>query len=96
VLLLMALVLFGGAVVLDFFEGLDREHPWNAYEYLANRYDLEAFTIQRFRARPYDALGHFSRSLEEFFEMLANTCVWTAIVTRAGTLFRDVRFQIVG
>jgi hypothetical protein len=94
-LLLVAFVLFGGAVVLDFFEGLERDHPWNVYAQLAQDPHLEEFTRARFRQTAYAAFGHFSRSLEEFCEMLASTCIWTAIVMRAGALFRDVRLQLV-
>ena len=34
------------------------------------------FARARFRHTPYDTLEHFSRSLEEFLEMLANTLLW--------------------
>ena len=92
-LIVVALLLFALAVALDFVEGLDEFHPWNLYAVLADSTDLWVFTEDRFGQSGYDTLRHFSRSLEEFCEMLATTCIWTAIVGRAGALLHDVRLQ---
>jgi hypothetical protein len=87
-----AFLLFGFAVGLDFFEGLEANHPWNVYSAVATRFDLTEFAQTRFREAPYDMLLHFSRSLEEFAEMLGITCVWTALVGHAGKVMPTVRF----
>jgi len=47
------------AVILDFIEGMDAEHPLNVYSWLKQAYMLEDYTVD-----------HFARSLEEFLEML--------------------------
>jgi hypothetical protein len=61
------------------------------YAALVERFDLAAFTRARFRQEPYEALRHFSRSLEEFFEMLAMTSIWTALLRGGGAYFQGVR-----
>ena len=79
-LVVFAFMLFGMAVGLDFLEGLDPDHPWNLYTAAVNRYDVSEFTRARFSQSPYETVLHFSRSIEESFEMLANTCFWAAIL----------------
>ncbi len=83
---LLALALFGLAVALDFQEGLKVTHPLNLYTELILRFDLADFTQSRFGQRPYDAVLHFSRALEETFEMFANTLIWTAMISHAGVV----------
>ena len=92
-LVVAAFLLFGIAVGLDFLEGLESDHPWNLYAAAVTSYDMTHFTETRFSQMPYDTLVHFSRSLEEFVEMLANTCIWTAMLGRAGAVIQHVRFQ---
>ena len=93
VLIVVALLLFAAAVALDFVEGLDADHPWNLHAVLAASTDLSDFTEARFGQSAYETIRHFSRSLEEFSEMLATTCIWTAMVGRAGALLDNVRLQ---
>lgn len=57
-LLLAAVGCMGSAVVIDFFEGLDDEHPWNVLEYLRAHFEASDYTV-----------SHFAKSLEEFLEM---------------------------
>ncbi len=57
-MLVAAVGCMGSAVVIDFFEGLGDEHPWNVLEYLRARFDASDYTV-----------SHFARSLEEFLEM---------------------------
>jgi hypothetical protein len=95
-LLVAAFLLFGAAVVLDFLEGLESDHPWNLYAGIVARYDLRGFTEARFAQPPYEALLHFSRSFEEWLEMLANTCLWTAVLGGAGVVATDVRLRTTG
>lgn len=88
-----AIAMFAVAVGLDFFEGLDPDHAWNPYSAITREYDLSSFTRARFGQSPYATLVHFSRSIEEFLEMLANTCFWTALVRHVGVVMPSVRFQ---
>jgi uncharacterized membrane protein len=85
-LIVGAILLFAVAVGLDFFEGLSAQHPWNPYTPIIARYDISEFTQARFRQSPYTTLLHFSRAIEEFIEMLANTCFWAALVGHLGTM----------
>ncbi|MGH9461199.1 MAG: hypothetical protein ACRD1X_08270 [Vicinamibacteria bacterium] len=64
------------AVGLDFLEGLEPDHPWNLYAAISDRYDLEPWTESRFGESSYDALDHFSRSMEEALEMAAISILW--------------------
>jgi hypothetical protein len=86
--------LFGVAVGLDFLEGLDEDHAWNVYAGLASRYDLASFTKSRFGQAPYATLQHFSRSLEEFVEMLANTLIWTALLRHIASVTDSIRIRV--
>ena len=92
-LIVAAIVMFAAAVGLDFFEGLSATHTWNPYSAIAARNDLEPFTQARFGQSPYTTLLHFSRSIEEFLEMLANTCFWTALVGHLRTTIPDIRLR---
>ncbi len=92
---LLALALFGFAVLMDFQEGLEVRHPLNLYTELVLRFDLADFTQARFGQRPYDTLVHFSRALEETFEMLANTLVWAAMVSHAGAVIGSLHVRPV-
>jgi len=91
--LIAAVLLFGLAVVLDFFEGLPLAHPWNVHRELALRFDLAGFTEARFGERPYDTLLHFSRAIEETCEMLATTLIWSTILRHAGTVVGSLRVR---
>lgn len=64
------------AVGLDFVEGLAPEHRFNLYSWAAGRFELEPWAMQRFGKPAFDALRHFSKSLEEAIEMLAITLLW--------------------
>ena len=90
---LAALGCLGLAVGLDFIEGLDREHAWNLYGWAADRYDFDTFTRARFRHGEYTTLRHFSRSLEEFLEMLAMTVLWAVFLERLTAMASDLRVR---
>ena len=83
------------AVALDFFEGLDADHPWNLYTPLARRFPIEPWTLLRFGRSAYDTIEHASKSIEEYLEMLGNTLMWLAFLRYltglAGTL--RIRFK---
>lgn len=46
------------AVLLDFFEGLDKGHAWNLHGWIRESLTLSEYTVR-----------HFSKSFEEFLEM---------------------------
>jgi hypothetical protein len=94
ILLLASLGLLALAVGLDFIEGLERDHPWNLYEALQLRYDLDPFTVPRFKETSYDALRHFSKSLEEFIEMFAQTILWGVLLVHAGRVGNPVDIRL--
>ncbi len=68
-LLVLAMACFVIAVGVDFIEGLDKYHKWNIHTMIRDRYDLQAYTVR-----------HFSKSMEEFLEMLGVTLFWTAFI----------------
>ena len=94
VLVLSALTCLGLAVGLDFVEGLDEDHPWNLYTWIVGQVDLADFTAVRFRQTPYDTLEHFSRSLEEFLEMLASTLLWVTFLRHLSSVASDVHLSL--
>ena len=96
VLIVTAIACFVMAVGLDFVEGLDRDHRWNLYTTISERYDLAAFTTVRFGQSPYGTLRHFSRSIEEFLEMLANTILWVLFLQQLTVVASDLRVRFTG
>lgn len=72
------------AVALDFVEGLPRAHPWNLITAWSHNAGWSAFAMEQFGRSGFDALRHFSKSLEEFIEMLAQTILWAALIPRLG------------
>ncbi len=60
VLLFVAAGFMAIAVGLDFIEGLDDSHAWNAQVWIREAFDLSKYTVR-----------HFAKSLEEFLEMVA-------------------------
>ena len=93
-LVLSALACLVAAVGLDFIEGLGEEHPWNLYAWIVAQVDLAEFTVTRFRHTPYDTVEHFSRSLEEFLEMLANTLLLVTFLRHLPFVASDVRLRL--
>jgi len=85
-LLLIALLLMGIAVVLDFIEGLDKNHPWNIFTYIREYYELRSYTV-----------SHFAKVLEEFLEMLSITTFWVIFTKHLLYLVRrqGVKIQVV-
>ena len=69
VLFVTALALYGFAVGLDFIEGMDQKHPLNIHEHIRAAFDLRTYTVR-----------HFSKSLEEFSEMLGTTLLWVVFL----------------
>jgi len=80
-LLVAGFGMFGFAVGLDFFEGLDPDHAWNVYAASlagSNRAALEP--------AQYETLLHFSRAIEEFAEMFGTTLIWTSLLMNTPAL----------
>jgi hypothetical protein len=88
-IILTAFALMALCVGLDFIEGLDPDHPWNAYTQLNIRFQLDPFTVPRFREVGYETLRHFSKSLEEFLEMLSTLLLLTTLIRQAGHVWGD-------
>lgn len=83
ILVPVAFFLLAVAVGLDFIEGLSDSHPWNLYASLNDRYDIDPYTVPHFREVGLETIRHFSKSLEEFIEMLAVTLLWVAMIRHA-------------
>ena len=60
VILCSAIGLMTIAILLDFFEGLDKANPWNPHSWIRESFTLSNYTVR-----------HFSKSIEEFLEMCA-------------------------
>ncbi len=86
IIIVLALTCFVTAVGLDFVEGLDKKHEWNFHTMIREKYDLQKYTVR-----------HFSKSLEEFLEMLGITLFWTSFILYFKYLPKGgVRFYITG
>ena len=57
-ILVFAVGIMAIAVLLDFFEGLDKANPWNPHSWIRESFTLSNYTVR-----------HFSKSIEEFLEM---------------------------
>ena len=93
-LVVLAIACFAVAVGLDFVEGLDREHPWNLYRWIAERWAIEPFTRERFGVSAFRALRHFSKSIEESIEMLGNSLLWYVLLRALGERAYEIRIRL--
>jgi hypothetical protein len=66
------------AVGLDFFEGLSVPHAWNIQTRMADAYDLNLYAIR-----------HFSKSLEEFIEIVGMALFWVAFIKFLSLLIQN-------
>lgn len=82
-LIFLGLMWMSIAVVLDFFEGLEREHAWNIYTYLAETYRLKDYTV-----------WHFAKVAEEFLEMLSISTFWIIFSRHLFFLIKPVEIKI--
>ncbi len=93
-LLATAMLCLAAAVALDFFEGLEREHPANLYGAALNRYPfLDAWSERRFGSAGEETLRHFSKSIEETLEMGAMSILWFVLLGHLGAAAADVRLR---
>jgi len=93
-LVFLGLGLFAVAVGMDFCEGLDPKHPWNPYAWVASHPGIEAWTQARFQRPAFDTARHFSKSIEETFEMLGTTFIWTAMLRHWSSIARGMRIRV--
>jgi len=70
------------AVVADFFEGLDIDHPYNLHGWIEYTWDLTEYQVR-----------HFSKSVEEFMEMLAMTLLWITFLRHLVRTFPGIKLQ---
>jgi hypothetical protein len=92
-LLLAALACLAIAVGLDFVEGLDLEHPWNLHVRLNRIVGFDAPADAWFGKTGVDAIEHFSKSIEEFLEMLANTLMWVVFLRYLTERYEMIRIR---
>ncbi len=95
VLLLVALACFAVAVGMDFVEGLEEDHPQNPYTRLVEILELDGPAERWFERDGFDAVVHFSKSIEEFLEMLGNTLLWAAFLRFLIGLSGELRLRFV-
>jgi hypothetical protein len=81
-LVFAALGLLAAAVGLDFIEGMDPEDPLNLHEHIRAAWALTAYDV-----------SHFSKSLEEFMEMFANTLLWAVFCLQLASRAPELRFE---
>ena len=79
---------------LDFIEGLDDDHPWNAYTWVSERFELETWTRARFGRSDFDTLQHFSKSFEETMEMVANSILWFLFLRHIPAVASDFHVRL--
>jgi hypothetical protein len=95
VFLVLALSCWVVAVGMDFVEGLDEDHRWNLYTRIAEGYELGAWTEARFDKSAYDALRHFSKSIEEAIEMLGMSILWFLFLRHLAVVAWDLRVRFL-
>jgi hypothetical protein len=81
------------AIGLDFFEGLDPDHPWNLHEAVGSRPAIDAWALDRFDVAGYDALDHFPHSLVELLEMFGMTLFWGAFLRHLAAVTFELRIR---
>ncbi len=69
ILVVVAIGLLVLAVVADFFEGLEIDHPQNLHGWIKRTWSLSTYQVQ-----------HYSKSIEEFMEMLSMTILWVVLL----------------
>jgi hypothetical protein len=83
-LVVVAVGLLVLAVVADFFEGLDIDHSLNLHGWIMTNWDLSEYEVR-----------HYSKSIEEFMEMLAMTLLWVTFLRHLVSIAPriDLKFQ---
>ncbi len=83
-LVVAALGLLVLAVIADFFEGLDMDHALNLHGWIMKTWDLSDYQVR-----------HFSKSLEEFMEMLSITVLWTVFLRHLVAIAPEIRLRFL-
>ncbi|MFC2157291.1 hypothetical protein ACFLT9_05585 [Acidobacteriota bacterium] len=74
-LLIIALICVVTAIAIDFFEGLEPDHRLNLHSWLEDVLGLDS-----------EPVLHFSKSIEEFIEMLGMTLFWVVFLRYLGNI----------
>ncbi len=70
------------AVIADFFEGLEMDHPLNLHGWIKQTWDLSTYQVR-----------HYSKSVEEFMEMLAMTFLWVVFLRHLVRVAPEIHLQ---
>ncbi len=70
------------AVIADFFEGLDMDHPQNLHGWIKQTWDLSTYQVR-----------HYSKSIEEFMEMLAMTLLWVVFLRHTVRIAPEIHLR---
>jgi hypothetical protein len=84
----------GMAVAMDFVEGLDREHPWNAYARVAMIPGLDDWSHRRFEQSAWATVLHSARVLEELLEIAAGSVLLALLVDHLGSARPGAAVQV--
>lgn len=86
ILLIVSFLCFGLAFSLDFIEGLEPDHPWNIFMWIAENTEMNDWALDRYNENAYETLRHFSQSFEESIEMFAFTLLWYVVLCHVPTV----------
>ena len=70
------------AVAADFFEGMDMDHPANLHGWIKHTWDLSNYQVR-----------HYSKSVEEFMEMLSMTTLWMVFLRQLVRIAPTIHFR---
>jgi hypothetical protein len=90
---LFALGCLATAVFIDFFEGLQPDHPLNPYTAIASTWHLDYWTARSFGETPYGTLLHLSKSFEECLEMFAMTLLLVVFLQHLARVADGLRLR---
>jgi len=89
----LSMALFGIAVGMDFIEGLSEDSPLNIYAWFTNQFDFSGVTKSFFNKDPFEAVIHFSKSIEEFLEMFATTILWVVFLRHLTHVAEEIKIR---
>jgi hypothetical protein len=81
-MIVVAIGLLVLAVIADFFEGIDTEHPLYLYGWLSTNWGLSLGDVR-----------HYSKSLEEFMEMLAMSILWVVFLRHLVMIAPEIQIK---
>lgn len=77
-----AIGLFVLAVIADFFEGLTQQHPLNLHTWISATWQVDFLGVV-----------HYSKSLEEFMEMLGMTFLWVTFLRHLVSITPEIKLR---